>query len=426
MEEVNLTIPGYLASPTEEEQSKIENMLFKFGNARRRAYNMIQRRIKKSEIDERLQRETGLNARYARDAINSIKDLPSNVTFGGKKNQELREKGKISKEKYHRCRNTILISRGEKSKNGNLNTRIVNDDDLKLRINVGDREWIFPNFHIPEKYLEEYGHLLDGSRAYQITIVRKNCYSQDYEVKITITIEKELGEKDHVMALDVNSGHVDWAIVNKGDGRLVDVGKLNCHEVLDASSNKTDNLLHELVNKIRNIAEHYNAGVIVGRLNSGKFSSWNPRANRRVKQMPQYKFRQILKYKLPLRGIPVSECSEAYTTQLGLHISKPLGIDIHKAAAYAFAIKFLNREEFQILRSVLVDEGDGSPDQRLSEGSGPTAFIQSYAQGNLKLSGLDDDDLEALDSSKAIPRPPGRGSPILGLKEPSHTDVKVC
>lgn len=98
MEEVKLTIPGYLPNPTEGEQEKIEDMLFKFGNARRRAYNMIQEGIDKPEIERRLQRESGLNARYVRDAINSIKDLPSSVTFGerkiknsGKRERSLRE-----------------------------------------------------------------------------------------------------------------------------------------------------------------------------------------------------------------------------------------------------------------------------------------------------------------------------------------------
>ena len=53
-----------------------------------------------------------------KDAYNSIKDLPPHITFGGKRNQLLRMKGKISRDEYRKRRNSILISRGEKSKRG--------------------------------------------------------------------------------------------------------------------------------------------------------------------------------------------------------------------------------------------------------------------------------------------------------------------
>lgn len=424
IKEVKLSIPGFLPNPTEGKREKIDGMLSKFGNARRRAYNMIRKGIGKSEIERRLQRETGLNARYVKDAIHSIKDLPTNVTFGGKKNQELREKGKISKEEFHRRRNCVLTSRGEKSKKGNLNLRVIDDGSLKLRINIGNREWIHPDLFVPRKYLKKYGHLLNGSRPYQVTIIREGGYSREYEVKITVRTEGRLEEMERIMALDVNSGHIDWAVVDKDGKRLVETGRIDRHQVLDAPSGKTENLLHELVNKIKNIAKHYNAEVVAGNLNSGKFSS-NPKANRKVKQMAQYKLRRILSYKLPFNGIPYGERSEAYTTVLGQYLCKPLGLDVHKASAFAFAIKILDCEEFQTLRRVLADDGDGIQSDGLSEGCDPTGLVQSYASGNWVLSGLDDDDLEAMSSSKAIPRQPGRGNPI-GLKGPSRADVKAC
>ena len=111
--------------------------MFKFGKARRRAYSLRRKGYTKSEIEKILRDEIGLNSRYIKDAYHSVKDLPHHVTFGGLKNQRLREKGKISKEEYHRRRNSIVISRGEKSKNGNLNMRL-DLERMELRINTGE------------------------------------------------------------------------------------------------------------------------------------------------------------------------------------------------------------------------------------------------------------------------------------------------
>ncbi|KXA94863.1 hypothetical protein AKJ36_02085 [candidate division MSBL1 archaeon SCGC-AAA259I07] len=80
MTEVKVTIPAYLPDPSDEEIEEIENLLAKFGNVRRRAYSMKNKKgMSKSEISPILQEETGLNRRYCDDAYNSIKDLPSIV-----------------------------------------------------------------------------------------------------------------------------------------------------------------------------------------------------------------------------------------------------------------------------------------------------------------------------------------------------------
>ena len=60
-----------------------------------------------------------------KDAYATIEHLPPHVTFGGLKNQRLREKGKITNEEYKKRRNSIIYARGDKSRKGNLNMRIV-------------------------------------------------------------------------------------------------------------------------------------------------------------------------------------------------------------------------------------------------------------------------------------------------------------
>jgi len=372
-----ITIPGFICEIKEEDKVELEALLHKFGNARRRAYSMMQHGIQKSFIEKQLQEETGLNSRYIKDAYHSIKDLPPHVTFGGLKNQRLREEGKITAEEYRKRRDSILISRGDRSKKGNLNLRL-NLETSELRITtVSGRKWIYPKVYIPNKYLLKYGHLLDGSIPYTVLIKRRNN-DNGYDVRITVEASVDVEEGKRVMTLDINAGHIDFAIMNKGKGDLVAVGKINAHETQFVKTSKRDSLLHKTTDEIGNIAKHYNADVIVGKLNTGKFKSKNKRANRKIKNIPQFKFRKMLR-KLNRRGIVVKERSEAYTTKVGKIIAPLIGLDVHKASAIAFGIKVTDFNNLwqKLLSLVPADEGDGSQSRRRRRGSGLTVPYQS-------------------------------------------------
>ena len=354
-----ITIPGYICEISEENREELEKLLFNFGKARRRAYSLRRKGYTRSEIERILQDEIDLNARYIKDAYHSVKDLPPHVTFGGLKNQRLREKGKISKEKYHRRRNSIVISRGDKSKRGNLNMRLT--ERMELRINTGHKKWIYPKVYIPKKYLEKYGHLLDSSAPYTVLIKRRN--DGGYDVRITVEVQTEVKEGRRVMALDINAGHIDFAVMEKEKLKVVSVGRIEIHETQFVRKGKREFRIHSAVDKIGNIAKHYDADVVVGKLNTGKFNSNNKKVNRKVKNMPQYKFRKTLK-KLGRRGIKVMEKSEKNTSKVGEKISTIVGLDVHKSSAIAFALKSISYNLFRklitLLSVVFSNEGDGS------------------------------------------------------------------
>jgi IS605 OrfB family transposase len=363
----------------------LENLYRRFGTARRRAYMLKQHGVPKSEIERILQEELGLNSRYIKDAYHSIENLPPHVTFGGLELQRLRERGKISREEFHKRRNSLIISRGDRTKKGNLNARLVRENGrLLLRINLSlngrDGCWIYLELFIPEKYLERYGHLLDGSRPYTVVIKRREDGRHDVKIMVEVP-EGPRPETKRVMSLDVNAGHVDFAIAEKE--RVLAVGRINCHEVQHASANKTENLLRKVANKIRNIADHYGARVVYGKLNTAGFRG-NRGANRRIRRIPHRKLGRILEYKCG-----AERRSEAFTTKVGREISPRVGLDIHKCSAAAFALKTLDFEAFKALRlplggiprGVAPDEGDGSPRCRLSAGSGPTALAQANGLG---------------------------------------------
>lgn len=372
-----ITIPAYICEISNEDTIILEDLMNSFGNARRRAYSMHQKGIEKNVIEKKLQNP--LNARYIKDAHYFIKDLPPHVTFGGIKNQRQREKGKINNEEYKKRRNSILISRGEKSHNGNVNTRI-NLEDKTLRINVGLRKWIYPKIYIPEKYLVKYEHLLIGNNSYMVTIRRRDN-NKGFDVKISVPIEITLEEKPRILAIDTNAGHSDFAVMNKSDNTIIAVGKINHHETQHVKTNKRDDILHKVVNKFGNIARHYNADIIVGKLNTANFKS-NKGAARKIKNIPHFKFRQYLS-KLEKEGIQVTTYSEAYTTVLGKKLSQKIGIDVHKSSAISFALKITNYDKFRVLLSeVRSNEGAGSQRTMQKKGSELTVPCQSNPVSN--------------------------------------------
>jgi len=363
-----VTIPGYICEISEEDREELEKLLFKFGKARRRAYSLRRKGYTKSEIEKILRDEICLNARYISSAYDSIKSLPPHVTFGGIKNQRLREKWKISKEEFHKRRNSIVISRGDKSKGGNLNMRL-DLERMEVRINTGDRKWIYPKVYIPKKYLEKYRRLLDGSAPYTVLIKRRN--DGGYDVRITVEVQTEVEEGKRVLALDVNAGHIDFAVVEKEEPKVIATGRVEIHETQFVRRGKREYRIHSAVDKIGNIAKHYDADVFVGKLNTGSFKSDNKKVNRKVKNMPQYKFRKTLK-KLERRGIKVEEKSEKNTSKVGEKISTLVGLDVHKCSAIAFALKCISYNLFRklitLLSVVSPDEGDGSQRGRRRRG----------------------------------------------------------
>jgi len=375
-----LTIPAGIELSGGEEEKAFQNLFFAFGKARRLCYSLRQKyelkgEMSRSEIIKRVQAITGLNSRYVKDAYATIEHLPAHVTFGGLKNQRLREKGKITKEEYKKRRNSIIYARGEKSRKGNLNLRIVEITGEKyLRVNVGDRKWLFLKLFIPHKYMKKYAKYLDGSHPYSVLIKRKDN-DEGYDVRITIRAECAFKEGSRLIALDMNKSHIDFCVMDKKHKDVVAVGKINTAELQNTRRNKREHQIKKVANKVKNLAKHFNADVFIGNLRTSNFKS-HRKANRIVHQMPQFKLRKWIKHICVKNGVKCEERSEAYTTKVGRMLSPILGLDVHKCAAIAFALKLLDFPLFKLLSGVSSNEGDGSPRGRQKRGSSPTGTAQ--------------------------------------------------
>lgn len=373
-----IIIPGYIHTVPDNAKDDLLKLFRIFNSTRRRLYNMKWKKgLGRDICIHNLQIQgTPLNTRYLKDAWFTIEHLPPHVTFGGIKNQKLREKGKITREQWEECRNSILVSRGDKSKKGNLNIRIIDDNgNLKLRVNIPFRnpKYIYLGLFIPEKYRKKYGKYLTGNNPY--TVILKREKGKIY-AKISTVISYNNKESKRIMAIDINAGHIDFTVVDKENKRILSIGRVN-----------TDNKdIYVVAEKIQNIANHYDADIVVGKLNSHKFKAKNcHKANRKINHIPHSKLRIALKKKCAEKGRVVIKKSEAYTSKIGAKISQKTGIDIHKASAIAFALKVINYDDFRTLKESHIDEGDGSLNMGRIQGCGITSPIQS----NIGLDGND-------------------------------------
>jgi len=376
---LELTIPANIELSEGEEEKALQNLFFAYGKARRLCYSLRQKyelkgRMSRSEIIKRVQELTGLNSRYVNDAYATIENLPPHATFGGLNNQKLREKGKITREEYKKRRNSIIYARGDKTKGGNLNLRIVEVAGEKyLRVNIGDRKWLLLKLFIPEKYMKKYAKYLDGSHPYSVLIKRRD--DDKYDVRITIRAECNVNEGTRLIALDINKSHIDFCLMDKNEKDVIAVGKINTAELQNTRRNKREHQIKKVANKVKNLAKHFNADVFIGKLRTSNFKS-HRKANRMVHQMPQFKLRKWIKHICVKNCVRCEERSEAYTTKVGRMLSPILGLDVHKCAAIAFALKLSDFHVFKLLSGVSPNEGDGSQRGRQKRGSSPTGTAQ--------------------------------------------------
>jgi hypothetical protein len=122
------------------------------------------------------------------------------VIFGGKENFYKRLKGKITNEEWKEVRSNQLYARGDKSKKGNLNIRLMYDDHtyecyVEIANPLGQQEGKHaPRLRlpvsVPEKYEEE---IIDVVMGEQVGVNAKGKPIMDYQ-PYTVEIKRKNGE----------------------------------------------------------------------------------------------------------------------------------------------------------------------------------------------------------------------------------------
>lgn len=365
-----VTIPGMLIDP---EAETLDKMLARFGWARRRAHAAIHKGEPRVRIEKWLQIETGLNCRWVRSAISSIRALPKHTVFGGRRNLKLLQTGKITKDDWRKMRNSSLYSVGDGSKEGkgNVNARIVHlSDGYYLRLNtsgLSEERYLWAKLFIPSRFLEKWGYALSGDRSYSVLIKRAN---EGFDVRIAIHVDvPEPYAPKRALGLDINARHLDLASPDRDRIHVARVSGRFC---------ESRNAWNRAAKKVVNIAKGLNAGLVVGDIKRlprervhGKKHGWRHRRPRRVlSQMPTYKLKRKLALECALKGVPISFVHEYGTSKRGEPLGRGLGLDTHKAAALLIALK---PQTFESRRGVSAHDALDCMSGGLTGGRGLTA-----------------------------------------------------
>jgi transposase, putative, N-terminal domain len=156
-----LTLQCLLEFQNKQDKEIVLDLMRRFSSAMRYAYKRLLGGEKRKDLKKNISRLFNINTRYSDDAIllaqstiSSYKEReqnPKKLVFGSrkvfeqlKKNHLTGKRRKQLKKKWKESRQGNLYSRGDKIKQGNLNLRFewINDK-LYLRINTGDRQYIY-------------------------------------------------------------------------------------------------------------------------------------------------------------------------------------------------------------------------------------------------------------------------------------------
>jgi predicted transposase len=263
-----ITLHCKITFENEKDKKEVLELMRKFSSCYRYAYNRLLEGQKRKDLKKHLQKLFNLNSRYCDDAIfkaqsliNSCKERgqnPKKVIFGGRrlfeklKNKYLngRQREKLE-QKWEERRKGCLYSRGDKSKKGNLNTRIILEKEkLSLRINTGERSWITANIKRTvhrenDKWIGFISKLLKAEQtgeyfpySVEIRLINSQFYafiSYEEDLPEEPTITKEEG----IIGIDVNASPFHIAIATvKPDGNLQAVEKISLHKLINKTKNQ--------------------------------------------------------------------------------------------------------------------------------------------------------------------------------------------
>ncbi|WAG63982.1 transposase [Clostridium estertheticum] len=340
-------------------EGKVEKLLKKID----KGVKLEQRHGLMTKLDKRLRKL----CTYLAHKTNNT--LPS-VIFGGKENFYKRCKGTISKEDYQSRRNNQFVSRGDKTKKGNPNLRIViKDTNLYLEITTlesttkeprlksdGSFTKIKPTYkkiltpiYIPQKLSKKTGKIngFNYKDKLLMQVVNENPYQvelllRDGKIYAHVTFELEKTEVTNtchncIIGIDTNPDGLALTMIdNKGNYKWHYY--LKNTELLTASSTRRVNLCGELAKSVIWASKTYGCGIAVEDL---KFINDKDVHSKIARKTSQFCYRLILTmlesacYK---NGVEFIKVKPQYTSKIGLYkYCHQYGMDVHNGAAMVIA-----------------------------------------------------------------------------------------
>jgi len=373
-----ITLECMLEFEKDEEKEKVLDLMHRFSSAMRYAYKRLLEGISEKEIEKAIKEKHKLNARYVNDAVLIAKGIlasclqrgqnPRKLVFGSRELFEKLKKNHLtgkSREKLHQRweekRYYYLSSRGEKSKSGNLNLRLVNlNNQWYLRINLGNGEYVWVKVvrnanRRKDKWIDFTWMLLEAEKfnkwfAYNVRLKVRNgkFYAQvSWEEKVTKpAITKAYG----VIGIDINAYpfHLALSYIST-DGNLEKFERIDLREMNDKTKNQREHIAWYIARQVVERALESGKAIVVENLQKlpkGKRGDGLAKLRRKLQK---WTYKSILdKIEVYARriGVQLIKINPAYTSVIGkLKYSPMLGIDKDVAGAYVIGRRGLGFEE---------------------------------------------------------------------------------
>jgi IS605 OrfB family transposase len=267
--------------------------------------------------------------------------------------------GVITKEEWIKKRDNQIYARGDATKNGNLNIRIIGDN---LRITVGTRKWATYKLFVFDKFQDEPQQMLASGCAYNIRLVRKDdqhfkviIYYQVDEPKRTIGVGFENG----VIGVDTNPDRIAVANVSS-DGNLVEAKTFINTHMFYGSTSKRDYDIGCLVKKVVNYTKEQDKGIVFENLDFKKDKSDSRQWKRMQSNFVWRKFLTLLERKCIEHGIQYKKVNPAFTSIIGKYKYRWM----HKVSIYESAAYVIGRRGLGYNKKIVVLQAE----HRTSEG----------------------------------------------------------
>jgi IS605 OrfB family transposase len=373
-----VTVECLLAFDKDEDKGRVLTLMRTFSSMVRFAYKRLMEGAERKELKKLLSREYGINARYsdgaillAQQALESCverKQNPKKLVFGsrelfeqlkkkhltGKKRDELRQK-------WEERRYGVLYSRGEKSKEGNLNLRLVNlNNQWHLRINLGNGEYVWAKVirsatRKTDKWISFISSLEHAGKTnewfpYTVRLKLRNgkVYAQfSKEEKLPeVTITKDNG----VIGIDINAYPFHLALTHTSKaGNLEKYERISLDQLLEGDSENRTYLSWQTAHQVVEIAERERKAIVIENLEKlpkGKRGDGLPKLRQKLQKWVYKALLQKIEIVARRNGIQVIKVNPAYTSIIGKLKYAPLyNIDKDTAGAYVIARRGLGFQE---------------------------------------------------------------------------------
>jgi IS605 OrfB family transposase len=372
------TVECLLAFDKDEDKGQVLALMRKFSSMVRFSYKRLMEGAERKELKKLLSRKYEINTRYSDDAILLAKQNldscverrqnPKKLVFGSRELFEQLKKKHLTgkrrdeiRQKWEERRYGILQSRGDKSKEGNLNLRLVNlNNQWHLRINLGNGEYVWAKVvrsatRKTDKWISFISSLEHAEKTgdwfpYTVRLKLRNgkVYAQfSKEEKFPeVTITKDNG----VIGIDINAYpfHLALAHTTK-DGNLEKYERISLDKLLEGSSEKRAYLIWQTAHQVVEIAKRERKALVVEnlvKLPKGKKGDGMPKLRQRLQKWAYKGLLQKIEIVARRNGIQVIKVNPAYTSIIGKLKYAPLyNIDKDTAGAYVIARRGLGFKE---------------------------------------------------------------------------------